>query len=96
MDLQTVSSTYAQRNFSKLLNELDRPVTVLRDSEPEAVIIDYDEYLRMKRGEEKRKDAEFFEMLDKIHARNAHIPEEEVEKDVEEALRYVRSRRRGH
>ena len=94
--MQTVTTTQVQRNFGKILDDFDEPVVVMRDSKPEKVIIDYDDYIQMKKKDEKTRNEEFFSMLDKIHARNAHIPAEEVEKDVEEALKYVRSRRRGH
>ena len=75
---------------------MDEPVVVMRDSKPEKVLLNYDDYVQMKNRDLKAKDEEFFAMLDSIHARNAHIPEKEVERDVEEALKYVRSRRIGH
>jgi len=94
--MPTVTTTYAQRNFGKLLDELDEPVVVMRDSEPEAVLMGYKDY-QMYQKEKKKADTEkLMEMLRQIHKRNAHIPAGEVERDVEEALKYVRARRRGH
>lgn len=91
MDLRAVTTRDIQRNFSKILDKLDEPVVVVRDSRPEAVLLDYQEYVEMKKSQEKAKDEEIFAMLDKMHERNAHVSTEEVDKDVEEALKHVRS-----
>ncbi|TSC83720.1 MAG: hypothetical protein G01um101416_1180 [Microgenomates group bacterium Gr01-1014_16] len=93
--MQTVSSTYAQRNFGEIL-DADEPVVIVRDSRREKILLDYDNYVQMMERERKARNDEFFSMLKKMHARNAHIPAKEVERDVEEALKYVRARRRGH
>ncbi len=93
MDMQTITTTYAQRNFGKILDELDEPVVVMRDSEPEAVLMDYDDYKSYVREKKKADTEKVMRMLEQIHKRNAHIPAEEVERDVEEALKYVRSHR---
>lgn len=95
MDLQTVSSTYAQRNFGEILDSSE-PIVIVRDSRREKILLDYDNYVQMMERERKARNEEFFSMLKKVHARNAHIPAKEVERDVEEALKYVRARRRGH
>lgn len=96
MDAQMISTTYLQRNFGRVVDGLSEPITVLRDSEPDFVIIKYKDFLRMRMENEKRKDDEFFAMLDDIHARNAHITEKELDKDIDEAFKYVRSHRRRH
>lgn len=93
MDLQTVTSTDVQRGFGKFLDNLTEPVVVIRDSRPAAVVIDYKEYLRMKDSRRKQTTAELEQMLDEIHARNAHIPAAEVKRDVAAAIKYVRSHR---
>ncbi|KKU28736.1 MAG: hypothetical protein UX80_C0024G0006 [Candidatus Amesbacteria bacterium GW2011_GWA2_47_11b] len=93
MDMQTITTTYAQRNFGKILDELDEPVIVMRDSEPEAVLMDYEDYKSYVREKKKADTEKVMRMLERIHKRNAHIPAEEVERDVEEALKYVRSHR---
>jgi len=93
MDLQTVTSTDVQRGFAKILNNLTDPILVMRDSRPAAVVVDYKEYLRMKGTQRKEKAAAFEKMLDEIHAKNAHIPAAEVNRDVAAAIKYVRSHR---
>lgn len=94
MDLQTVTTTDIQRGFPKILAGLDEPVIIIRDSRPKAVIVEYEDYLDLKKAKEMEATRELEELLAKVHARNAHIPAEEVEKDVEEALKYVRRHRR--
>ena len=44
MNLQIVSTTQIQRNLASILNYLDEPVIVVRDSQPEAVLMPYDDY----------------------------------------------------
>lgn len=94
MNLQTVTTTDIQRNFSRILSNLNEPVVVMRDSRPEAVVVDYFEYLELKKIKEESEIEEFEQLLDKVHAKNAHIPVKKMEKDIEEALKYVRSHRR--
>ena len=86
MDLQTVSSTYAQRNFSKLLNELDRPVTVLRDSEPEAVVVPYEDYRGYLRYRRKMMEDKVRRALAPVHAQTEKMPDKELDILVKEAL----------
>lgn len=94
MDLQTVTTTQVQRGFGKILDTLDEPVLVMRDSMPEAVVMPYDDY-RVLVNRKKRDDwLEIKKMLAGIHKRNAHIPDEEVNRDIEEALAYVRGSHR--
>ncbi len=92
--MQTVTSTDMQRNFASIFSRLSEPVVVMRDSRPGAVFVDYQEFMDMKKRDQKSRDEEIFRLLDKIHAKNAHIPAKQVERDVDEALKYVRSRRR--
>lgn len=92
--MQTVTSTDIQRSFPRILSNLDEPVAIMRDNRFEAVLVNYQDYLDMKELEKKNRAEKIFAMLDKVHAQNAHIPAKQVERDVEEALKYVRSRRR--
>ena len=85
MDIQTVSTTYAQRNFSKLLNSR-KPVAIVRDSLPEVVLIGYGEYLRMKEFEKEQLRTEFKKALDKMHSLNKNIDEKELDGALKEAL----------
>jgi len=94
MDLRTITSTDVQRGFGKFLDNLTDPILVMRDSRPEAVMVGYFEYLELKKVKEKSEIEEFEKLLDKVHAKNAHIPIKKMEKDIEEALKYVRSHRR--
>lgn len=92
--MQTVTSTDIQRSFPKILSNLDEPVVIMRDNRFEAVLVNYQDYIDMKKLERKNRTEKIFAMLKKVHAQNAHIPVKQVERDVEEALKYVRSHRR--
>ena len=94
MYAQTITTTDVQRRFSQILDDLTDPIIVMRDSKPEAVVVDYDEYLELKKDQKKVEFAEFESLLDSVHAKNAHIPVKVMEKDIEEAFKYVRSHRR--
>lgn len=94
MNMQTVTSTDIQRNYRSIVNSLIEPVVVMTDSRPEVVVVDYREYLDQKKIIEKYELEEFEKLLDGVHAKNAHIPVKQMEKDIDEALKYVRNHRR--
>lgn len=81
-----MTTTYAQRNFGKVLDELDMPKVIMRDSNPKAVILNYQEYQRLKRFEDDRVGREFEEALDKMQSRNRGIDEKKLDKILKEAL----------
>mgnify|MGYP001575447686 CR=1 FL=1 len=94
MNMQTVTSTDIQRNYRSIVNSLSEPVVVMRDSRPEVVVVDYFEFLELKQIKDKSDIDELEKLLDRVHAKNAHIPAKEMKKDIDEAFRYVRSHRR--
>lgn len=85
MNLQTITSTNVQRNFSKIM-DMEDPVIVVRDSRPEKVIVGYEEYLRTQKVLDDRLDRELEEMLDKVHSRNRNIDEKKLDKLMREAM----------
>lgn len=93
MNLPTFTTTDIQRRFPKILDRLTDAFVVIRDSQPAAVVVDYNEYLRMKRIEEKDRAEAIEQMLRTMHDKNARFPAPVVKKDVDEALSAVRSRR---
>lgn len=96
MDLQIVTSTDVQRGFGKFLDNLTEPVIVMRDSRPGAIVLTPRDYRQYEKERRQLATYKLMALLDKVHRRNRHIPAKEVDKDVEEALKYVRSRRRRH
>ncbi len=85
MNLQMVTTTDVQRNFKKILDN-DQPVIVMRDSKPKKVVMEYQEYLRMKKFEDDRLGREFEEALDRMQSRNKGIDEKKLDKILREAL----------
>lgn len=86
MNMNTMTSTYAQRNFGKILDELDEPVVIMRDSKPEKVIMDYADYqdylvVRRKMMSDRVKKA-----LVSIHEQTQKMPEKELDDLIKEAL----------
>lgn len=96
MDLHTVTSTDVQRGFGKFLDNLTEPVIIMRDSRPGAIVLTPRDYRQYEKERKQLATYKLMSLLNKIHWRNRRIPAKEVEKDVEEALKYVRSRRRRH
>lgn len=86
MDLQTVTTTDIQRSFARILDDLEVPKVVMRDSQPKAVILSYPEYLRMKKFERDRLKREFGEALDRMQRKNKGIDEKKLDKILKEAL----------
>ena len=86
MDLQTVTTTYAQRNFPRVLSDLGVPKVVMKDSQPVAVVVDYQEFLRMRNFERDRLGREFEAALDRMQSRNKNLDEKKLDKLIKEAL----------
>lgn len=96
MRRRTISAMEARKHFGELLESVyyrGDAVTIERAGKPMAVVVpaaDYEAFDAKRREEAKER---FFAIVDTIHARNAHIPADEVERDVAEALRQVRAER---
>jgi hypothetical protein len=63
--------------------------------DPEAAIIPYEDYLKYFKAYEDDVHRRFDAMLKRMEEVNAGYTDEEVERDVEEASRIVRARRRA-
>ena len=92
-----IGVTELQRKFSAIFNEVARrrtPYILTRGSRPEVVMIPYDQYLKYVQLDEKG----VIERLDRVLAYmaevNAQYSDEQVEADLIEATRIVRSRKR--
>ena len=83
-----VGVTELQRRFRAIFDEVAReriPYVLTRGSRPEAVLVPYDEFRRLKTLEDREVLARFDRLLARMAQQNAHFPDEEVEADVEAA-----------
>ena len=60
-----------------------------------AVIIPYETYIKWSEPEKQEALARFDKIREEIGEKNAHIPEEEVEADLEMVTKALRERRRN-
>jgi prevent-host-death family protein len=83
----------ARKHFGELLESVyyrGEAVTIERAGKPMAVVIPAAEWRDLELARENAR-SRFFALVDELHARNRHIPEEEVERDVAAALARVRA-----
>lgn len=92
-----IGVTELQRKFRAVFDEVARkhtPYILTRGSRPEAVLIPYDQYVRLMRADEAGVLKRFEALLDRMAHQNAKYSEAEVETDLLEATKTVRSRKR--
>jgi prevent-host-death family protein len=93
---QTMSTSAASRALPELVQKVSRQetrVVVQEDGKPVAALISADDLARLNELDAQRKRAG--SVFDEIHARNAHVDPEEVDRDVAEALADVRAQERA-
>lgn len=82
---KTIGVPDLERRLRAVLEEVVQqqvPYVLTEDSRPEAVLVPYDEFLRMQRFQEARVLARFDELLARMEERNAQYTEDEVAQDV--------------
>jgi len=92
-----IGVTELQRKFSAIFNEVARrrtPYILTRGSRPEVVMIPYDQYLKYVQLDEKGVVERLDRALAYMAEVNAQYSDEQVEADLIEATRAVRSRKR--
>jgi prevent-host-death family protein len=92
-----IGVTDLQRRFRKTFDEVAEehvPYVLTRGSRPEAVLIPYEQYLRFIRADAEGIRKRFDDMLARMSAANGRFSEEEVAKDVADAVRVVRKRKK--
>jgi len=90
-----IGVTDLQRRFRKTFDEVAEehiPYVLTRGSRPEAVLIPYEQYLRLLRADEEGILKRFDELLARMSAANDLFSGEEIAKDVAAAVRDVRKR----
>ena len=94
MNLQTVTSTDIQRGFAKILNNLTDPVLVMRDSRPAAVLQSVEDYFEVERLKKELLKKEFMGLMKARRKAARFYSDEEIDRDIAEAINAVRRRRR--
>jgi len=92
-----IGVTELQRKFRAVFDEVARkhtPYILTRGSRPEAVLIPYDQYVRLMRADEAGVLKRFDALLDRMAHQNANYSEAEVEADLLAATKTIRSRKR--
>lgn len=82
----SVSITDLKRHLKSLLDQValsKQSLILTRDSQPEAALIPYEDYLRLQRLEEQEAFEAFDGVLKKMAEVNAHFSDEEIEADLE-------------
>lgn len=92
-----VGVTELQRKFRSIFDEVVEhhvPYVLTRGSRPEAVLVPYEQYLKFIQGD----PAEVIARFDRLRARmanvNARYSEEEIQADLRQVTKAVRSRKR--
>lgn len=90
---RTVSAVEARQRLGELLEGVyyrGDEVVIERAGKTMGVVVPAERYESMSRNREK-----FFELIERIQARNADIPTEVIEREIAEAVREVREQRRS-
>ena len=93
MKIKTVPALEARTQFGRILKDVQGGrvrVLVEKSGVPMAGIISAQEFRQLITEREAR-----FEVVDRVRRRLPSIPEREVQRDVREALKQVRRRRRA-
>jgi prevent-host-death family protein len=92
-----IGVTDLQRRFRKTFDEVAEehvPYVLTRGSRPEAVLIPYEQYLRFLRADEEGILRRFDDILARMSTANDRFAEEEIAKDVADAVQDVRKRQK--
>lgn len=94
---QIIGVTELQRRFRAVFEDVTKnhvPYVLTRGSKPQAVLIPYDEYVKYMKFSDEEANRKFDKMMKRLSVLNAHFSDEEVERDVEEAIQEVRKAKR--
>lgn len=99
MKQQIIGVTELQRQFRLVFDKVAKkgiPFILTRGSRPEAVLIPYEEYLRYQAMNEPDEQKRFELLMKRMQVLNENIPDEEIEADIEAAVREVRAKRQAN
>ena len=86
MNFQIVTTTQVQRGFRKILDSLDEPVVVMRDSKPGAVVMPYADYMEYVAQRRLMMADKVRRALAPVHEQTEKMPKKEFDALVKEAL----------
>jgi prevent-host-death family protein len=92
-----IGVTELQRKFRTVFDDVVErrvPYVLTRGSRPEAVLVSYDQYLKFVQADEAGVLKRFDDILARMAVANQEHSDEEVEADLKQATRRVRSRKR--
>lgn len=78
-----------EKSFRTVFEEVVRehvPYVVTEDSRPEAVLVPYEEFVKLQKLQEEKSLSRFDELWNRMAERNAHFTDEEIQQDVDAAL----------
>ncbi len=94
---QIIGVTELQRRFRAVFDDVTKNhilYILMRGSKPQAVLIPYEEYMKYKKFSDEEANRKFDAMQKRLGELNAKYSDDEVQKDVEEAIQEVRQLRR--
>ncbi len=89
-----IAVTELQHRFQSVFDEVVHqhiPYILTQASQPEAVLIPYDQYLRLMRADEAGVLKRFDALLNRMAAVNAQYSEDELTTDLEEVTKIIRA-----
>lgn len=91
-----ISSTQVQRNFTQVLAKLrssNEPLVVVRDSQPAAVMMEYEAFKRISEVEKQLVKAKMELVWESLRKKNRNVSDVQLNKLIAEAKRYAKRRR---
>jgi prevent-host-death family protein len=85
---KVIGVTDLQRRFRSVLDEVVQqgtPYVLIRESRPEAVLVPYEDYLRLQSLQETEVLNRFDRLMARMAAQNADYTDEEVAADIDAA-----------
>ncbi|MEK7119110.1 MAG: type II toxin-antitoxin system Phd/YefM family antitoxin [Patescibacteria group bacterium] len=96
MNTNIISSTDVQRNFTQVLQKLrssNEPLVVVRDSQPAAVMMQYDAYKRILEVERQLAKARMELVWESMRKKNKNVSDVQLNKLITDAKRYAKRSR---
>lgn len=93
LDIKDLTNTIRVRHVLSRIKKNGSRYIVKENGMPLAMLLPLEDVV-LRKSEKERAWQDLFQLLDTVHARNAHIPTEEVEADVEAAIREARRGRK--
>ena len=91
--------TELQRNFKRVFDDVTHKKAahvLTRKSRPEAVLLPYDEYVRLTQLNASEITTRFDQILARMRAANAKFSDEEIDADLRQASKTIHKTRRQH